>query len=843
MSANRFVLETASIDLEDGLVYTTAGSQTLTPSEARIVRLLAARSGSAVTRTEIAGVLGGDAGRAKSRAIDVVVSRLRRKLGDDGRRPHVLVTEHGVGYRLEPAASRSRLQSLTSFGGREAEVGWIREGVETARAVMVSGPTGAGKTRLVAQALKPYPGVAWADGAFQTRAEGTLTIANALGCRARTETEATEAIRRLDANASHIVVLDGTGLRDGVTRSAIERALVVTSRLHIVAIGSCDLEITGARSVWVGSMREDEAVALLVSRARAVAPGFGSGPEDAAAASAIVRLLDGLPGAIEAVVYLARTMSAGELLTELRRVDSPLRTAPASVHLLHARLGPELQRALLKLCCFRGDFSLRDAAMVIAEEAGETVGNLAAFGLLARVEDRGTTWFRVYQASRAVASEGSDGYALLATCRLRSTDVLTGPAAMDVPRNYLASLVRWRTDLEWLHEVALQRGLMLDAARAALTLDPLSSAFGVDLDGHVSRLDAVRGRVGDPLVEAALARSLAWTQRLLGRHGPALRDARAAVTSLVDHPESFQLARCKMTLAAILADGGAVDEACALARDAAGRCETEGWRQLRAVALNTLGVAEDVRGDAAASRDAFTAALGAAEQVRDTERMAASLVNLSSVLTRLGAFDEAAECCRRSEEVDPEGAPLRAAAWNVCLGNLALARDSATEALQRYRRAVAIHAQTGQARGEVTAETNAAWALLDLARYGDATAAFGRAASLSRELGGGLQLARALFGLAVAHAGDRRTLAARSVLNEARGLARSTGANRAIAMGDALAWWLTEPEERFPDDLARVSGSTTDDDVAQVVAVLEGRAILPLTSVHARVIRAIDVAP
>lgn len=842
MGAHRFHVEAGSIDLEDGVVYTSAGSHALTPSEARVTRLLAARSGASVSRAEMASVLGGDTARPDSRAIDVVVSRLRRKLGDDGKRPRVLVTVHGVGYRLEPAAARSPVEALTSFVGRESEVAWIREGVDTARAVMVSGPSGAGKTRLVAQALKGRMGVTWAEGAFSTRAEGTLTIANALGCRARTEAEATEAIRRLDASGPRVVVLDGTGLRDGVTRSAIERALVVTSRLHLVAIGACDLEITGARSVWVGPMRPDEARALLLERARSVTPGFGLGPHDVAAIESIVGLLDGLPGAIEAVVHLARTMSASELAAELQRVDSPLRNAPASVRLLHGRLDAGQQQALARLCAFRADFSLRDAARVLGTDAADMVGTLAALGLVSRTEDRGLTWFRLYKASRVVASVPSESYARLADCRLRPIDHLTGPAAMEVTRNYLASLGRWRTDLQWLHHEALERGLVVDAARAALTLDPLSSAFGVDLDGHVQRLDAVLSRVDDPLVEAAIARARAWSHRLLGHHNAALRDARAAVALVAEQPDSFLFARARATLATILADGGEVDEASVLARETAARCEAEGWRQLRAVALNSLGVCEDVRGDAAASRDAFTAALAAAEQARDSERMAVTLINLASVLTRLGAFNQASECCRRSEEVDPDGAPLRAAGWNVAAGNLALARGDANEALHRYRRAVAIHAETGQARGEVTAETNAGWALLDLGRYPEAAATFGRAASLARELGGGLPLARALFGLAVAHVGEGRVVAARGLLVEARSLAVSTGASRAVALGEVLAWWLTDAEERSPEVLTRVRATTRDDEVAQVVDVLEGRAVSPITSVHARVVRTLDLA-
>lgn len=40
------------------------------------------------------------------RAIEVYISRLRRKLGESGSRPHYIHTIRGVGYRFDPGASR-----------------------------------------------------------------------------------------------------------------------------------------------------------------------------------------------------------------------------------------------------------------------------------------------------------------------------------------------------------------------------------------------------------------------------------------------------------------------------------------------------------------------------------------------------------------------------------------------------------------------------------------------------------------------------------------------------------------------------------------------------------------
>jgi two-component system torCAD operon response regulator TorR len=41
------------------------------------------------------------------RTVDVVVRRLRQKLGDDSRRPRIIVTSHGEGYLFAAALKRS----------------------------------------------------------------------------------------------------------------------------------------------------------------------------------------------------------------------------------------------------------------------------------------------------------------------------------------------------------------------------------------------------------------------------------------------------------------------------------------------------------------------------------------------------------------------------------------------------------------------------------------------------------------------------------------------------------------------------------------------------------------
>lgn len=75
----------------------------LTATEAALMRLLAARPGEAVQRARLVEALGGgEDGQATERAVDVQVTRLRRKIEPDPKQPRYLQTVRGSGYMLTP---------------------------------------------------------------------------------------------------------------------------------------------------------------------------------------------------------------------------------------------------------------------------------------------------------------------------------------------------------------------------------------------------------------------------------------------------------------------------------------------------------------------------------------------------------------------------------------------------------------------------------------------------------------------------------------------------------------------------------------------------------------------
>jgi two-component system OmpR family response regulator len=72
----------------------------LTSYEFMLLRVLAERAGRVLSRGRLMELARGSAEEAFDRSIDVHVSRLRQKLGDDPKRPRLLKTVRGAGYLL-----------------------------------------------------------------------------------------------------------------------------------------------------------------------------------------------------------------------------------------------------------------------------------------------------------------------------------------------------------------------------------------------------------------------------------------------------------------------------------------------------------------------------------------------------------------------------------------------------------------------------------------------------------------------------------------------------------------------------------------------------------------------
>ncbi len=91
-----------SFDVERGELRGLDGVVRLTGGEAALLATLARKPNEVLSREDIAAALGMD--EAGERAIDVQVTRLRRKIETDPREPRFLHTVRGRGYVVKPGA-------------------------------------------------------------------------------------------------------------------------------------------------------------------------------------------------------------------------------------------------------------------------------------------------------------------------------------------------------------------------------------------------------------------------------------------------------------------------------------------------------------------------------------------------------------------------------------------------------------------------------------------------------------------------------------------------------------------------------------------------------------------
>src|SRR5689334_20626449 len=95
-----FQVEDLKMDLARRVVTVNENPVSLTPTEYEILRLLLQNAGKVMTHRQLLRQVWGTAYESEMHMLRVNISNLRRKLEADPARPHYLITEPGVGYRI-----------------------------------------------------------------------------------------------------------------------------------------------------------------------------------------------------------------------------------------------------------------------------------------------------------------------------------------------------------------------------------------------------------------------------------------------------------------------------------------------------------------------------------------------------------------------------------------------------------------------------------------------------------------------------------------------------------------------------------------------------------------------
>lgn len=423
--------------------------------------------------------------------------------------------------RLPPMIGREReIQTLLALAA-----------IPGHRLITLTGPGGAGKTRLVLHlarlAADYFPAGVWLIP-LSTIADPALVIsaiAEAVAAEVPdpTITVAMTVNARL-AGSRGLIVLDNAEHVIG-SAPALANLLAHCPTLTILATSRERFRITGeqvfivpplavppSQATKLDEIAASDAVRLYVSRAQAVAPTFDLTVANATAVAEICRQLDGLPLALELAAARADVLSPAALLARLERRlvlltggsrDQPerLRTMRNAISWSHDLLSPAEQILFRRLAVFSGGFSLEAAEDVCASRLGDT--SLTESGVTQGI-DTGDVLDGVISLVEKSLIRPYDGpneerrFRMLQTIRDYATEQLdgSGERAMVVTR-----LAEWVTALVEQAHTGLRES---DQARWLATLDAeagnirvaLGAAAGDEVappgsPGEVARFDPV----------------------------------------------------------------------------------------------------------------------------------------------------------------------------------------------------------------------------------------------------------------------------------------------------------------------------------------------------------------
>jgi predicted ATPase len=647
----------------------------------------------------------------------------------------------------ENDSERVRLPvQLTSFIGREHELGRIRNLLGSARLLTLTGFGGVGKTRLAVEvaraSIDEFPdGIQFAELAPIGDARLVPhTVATAVGARELPQEPIVHTLVSTLRDKRALLIMDNcehlasscAELADTLLRTCDDLRILATSREPLAVGGETVWQVrplnvpplADGSALDAATLREFESVRLFAERARDAMPEFELTPSAARAVALVCVRLEGIALAIELAAARVRLLTpeqmAARLNDRLRLLAGGSRTAPARHQAMRAAIDwsyellSNSERTLLqRLSVFIGGWTLEAAEGVCG---AETLSREDVMNLLGRLVDRSL-----------VLSEPGPGV----TARYR---------LLETVREYAAERLREEDEAE---AVSRRHAIWFtDLACAALD----DFWWGVDLLTWLDRLSSE---------QANFRSALQWSIRT----GDAELGLRLAGGLWVLWSVRGAWDEGRSWLAALLALPGASQQTAA-----------------RADAVAAAGQLAFTQGEPAASRAFFAEAVDLQRRVGSQRGLAMAATHVGLAMRSSGEYEvargmheEGVALARAAGNQRWEGVSLAALAHNLyLLGEFELARKRAQES-------VAIARELSQ-----TLDLSIPVYVLGRAEasLGDPTAArraYEETLTVWRETGDARSAPWALAGLASVAIAEGSYAEARKLLDEAVVLSRSLG--------------------------------------------------------------------
>lgn len=560
------------------------------------------------------------------------------------------------------APRRARLPAPPDvFVGRSSELLGITERLRRPgiRVVSLTGPGGSGKTRLAVEAGRrasaAFPGgVGWVPlgGVSDERVVG-LALAQSVGA------PSLEALPETVGDTPTLVIVDNAEHVAASVAAAVTAAVQECAALTVLVTTRERLQVAGEHVIPVAPLKEDEAVALFVERARQVQLDFRAQQDDI---ERLCRRLDSLPLGIELAAGRVSTFSVPQILGRLDEREGFLKagrlrnrrqeTLEATIAWSYDLLAPPEQQLLQRLSIFAGGFDL-DAAEEVADASADALQALVDKSLV------------------QVGGVGDHGrrFALLETIRAFAAARLTDRSRLGRAHAYYYlrraegydSVVRTPTQLpaiawfhgEWdnLRQAAAHFAEQRDPAALARHAVVTSFAGADHMQEHAAWIgEALRLGVADADLRSRLQYMGAMRAMQLGRVEDAERLSRIAVEDAKTIGDPLALSRAFEVRGYVVAG----DEGRDLIRQAMGLAESAGDADAAArcaIHLGAVSLASGAFGDAAAES---ARALELLRAVGNRVGIVVSACNLAIAAYYLGDLDT----CRRSADEALELAQL-----------------------------------------------------------------------------------------------------------------------------------------------------------------------------------------